>query len=296
MPIAHVTNLYRYPVKSVGGGEVDRIEISNSGVVGDRNWAIIDERESEIRTARRWPRLLHLVARYLVPPVADAYDDTVSPVEISGLDGSSCASNSPEIDAWLSRQLERPAHLSPRQPAHRVDHYCLNKGYRPPEEIMEAMDWQEGEIIPDWSNSDNENIVAMQKYVTVPGTYVDASPVHLLSQNSLDDLAQTSGLDASHARFRPNVVINVPGGKGTPELDWVGRRLALGTTILRVRAPTIRCVIPGRAQPFIGLTEQSRMTGVLVRQYQRMLGVYLLVEQPGTVSVGDAVEVIEGES
>ncbi len=34
--------LWRYPVKSLQGREVDRLEVGTTGIVGDRAWGIVD--------------------------------------------------------------------------------------------------------------------------------------------------------------------------------------------------------------------------------------------------------------
>ena len=50
--------LYRYPVKSLGGEPIAEVDVTAVGPVGDRNWAVIDETQNVIRSAKQWPALL----------------------------------------------------------------------------------------------------------------------------------------------------------------------------------------------------------------------------------------------
>src|ERR1041384_460524 len=109
-----VAALYRYPVKSLGGETLTESEFLAAGPLGDRNWAVVDRLSRSLRNAKRWPSLLLLTARYLEPPRPNAYDAEVSAVELTAADGETRRSDAPDIDAWLSAKLGKPAHLSQR--------------------------------------------------------------------------------------------------------------------------------------------------------------------------------------
>jgi uncharacterized protein YcbX len=293
MTAIRITGLYRYPVKSLGGEAVERLQIGASGPVGDRNWAVLDGETQEIRSAKRWPALLGLKARYLEEPVADAFGDTVSPVELEAPDGSSARSDAPDIDAWLTAKLGRPARLSARQPAHLRAHYRLARGGRSPEEIAADIDLLTDEVLPDFDASDDALLAQLKTYATPPGSYVDAFPVHLVSQNTLDSLTAISGLDTSVARFRPNLLVAVEDGGDRPELGWIGRRLVAGDLTFAIRSVTMRCSMPARPQPLLGLDAEPKLTRALVDHCQRNLGVNVVIERSGTVHRGDLVRVLE---
>ena len=63
----------------------------------------------------------------------------------------------------------------------------------------------------------------------------------------------------------------------------------LGEAILDVMMPTIRCVVPSRAQP--GFEVDRRITKAVAVRAERCLGVYCGVDSAGTVRVGDDVSV-----
>ena len=58
-----VVELWRFPVKSFGGEQVQRIAVDEYGLAGDRQWALLDERTGRYLTARREPSLLFATAR-----------------------------------------------------------------------------------------------------------------------------------------------------------------------------------------------------------------------------------------
>jgi uncharacterized protein YcbX len=293
MEAVHVTGLFRYPLKSVGGEVVERLDVRRSGPVGDRNWAVIDDETHEIRSAKRWPALLNLRARYLEEPRHDAFDDLVSPVLVEAPDGTRRESGAPDISEWLGTQLGRAASLAARAPASRKEHYRLARGYRLEAEIAADIELLRDEPQPDFSAANDALLAQLRIYATPLGSYVDAYPLHLLSTNSLDALARQSGLDTSVLRFRPNLLVSIDDGSDWPELSWIGRRLAIGGAILSVRSATTRCSMPARGQPLSAVLPEPALTRAIVDRCRRVLGVNLVVERAGVVVRGDAVTFLD---
>ena len=67
-----VTQLWRFPVKSMGGSAVEELRIDRRGVHADRLWAIRDLEHDITASARRMPALLGCSARYATEPGPDA--------------------------------------------------------------------------------------------------------------------------------------------------------------------------------------------------------------------------------
>ncbi len=91
-----VIGLWRYPVKSLQGERLERVQVTADGLAGDRRFAIFDTTTGLGLTGRRMPELLFAAARLR--------DD--GSAEITLPDGSVAAD-----DAALSRWLGRPVHL-----------------------------------------------------------------------------------------------------------------------------------------------------------------------------------------
>ena len=68
-----VATLWRYPVKSMQGEELDAAEITAGGLLGDRRFAVIEAATGMLANAknpRRWPRFYSFRAAYTEPPRA----------------------------------------------------------------------------------------------------------------------------------------------------------------------------------------------------------------------------------
>jgi uncharacterized protein YcbX len=66
--VGSVAELWRYPVKSMRGGTVSQLLITDRGSVGDRAWALRDPVNGRIASAKRFPQLLEFRATYEVEP------------------------------------------------------------------------------------------------------------------------------------------------------------------------------------------------------------------------------------
>jgi uncharacterized protein YcbX len=285
MLIGRIRELWRYPVKSMGGEKHDRLPIGPRGIPGDRGWAVRDERAGEIRGAKKLPALLGCSATYLSEPTADS----VPPAEIRFPDGTRVRSDAPDVAARLSSLLDRPVTLWPLQPPAALDHYRRAAPDDPDmlAEMRAIFGRLETEPLPDLSVFPAEIME-----VTSPlGTYFDAFPLHLLTTASLATLqAKTPGARFDVRRFRPNVVVETPSGTtGLPEIDWAGKTLVAGSARLRVEIPCVRCVMTTVAQG--DLAKDPTVLRTIVRDAAQNLGVYATVTGAGTVSVGDEVRV-----
>lgn len=288
--VGEVTELWRYPVKSLGGERIRAASLVTGGLEGDRYWAV---KERQIRTAKQWPGLLRLTARYLREPHAGDYGRAVAPVEISSPDGSHCTSGDPQIDPWLGGQLRKTVHLAAREPPENRAHY-RRAGAMSEADIKAEIALQPGEALPTYESVPTDLLTQLAEYATPPGFYYDAYPLHLLTTDSLRFLHERSGLDTDVRRFRPNVLVRpdaeVP---ALTEFDWIGRDLAVGEAVLRIESRTVRCTMPSRPQPLLGIAEEKSMTRAIVDHVKRELGVNVRVARPGTVREGDAVILLD---
>jgi uncharacterized protein len=118
-------------------------------------------------------------------------------------------------------------------------------------------------------------------------SHFDEGAVHLVTTASLRWLGTLLGGTPDARRFRPNLVIDVP-GEGAVEEAWRGARVRIGPNVeLRVCGTTERCVMVGFAQP--GVEPDARVLRELAAHADACFGVYADVVTPGTISVGDAV-------
>ena len=60
--------IWRYPVKSLGGNAVERAHVHEYGIAGDRGWALIEATTGDICSAKHISVLLNVTARYQFDP------------------------------------------------------------------------------------------------------------------------------------------------------------------------------------------------------------------------------------
>ena len=294
MPVT-VAQLWRFPVKSMGGTPVDDLRIDRRGVHADRLWAVRDLDRSITASARKMPALLGCSARYATDPGPDAGPGNAPEVIVTLPDGAEISSADPGVHGALSAVAGREVRLTSLPAAddvslHRLSVRQTRAGFAP-SEVRRDFGLAEHESLPDNSVFSTRQMLTLARYATPPGTFVDLSPVHVLSTTSLASLAG-DGLPYDVRRFRPNVLVEFGEPDGQyPESGWVGGEVTLGAVTLRITNPTIRCVVPTRAQP--GLDPDRALTRRMAEATDRFLGVYADVTGPGVVSVGDVVQIRE---
>jgi hypothetical protein len=294
MTIGHVAELWRYPVKSLGGEQVEHTDIGARGGLGDRLWAVRDLERDVTTSARQLPVLLTATARYVEPVPTDAGPGNAPEVEITFPDGTVVSSNDDGVHAKLAELAGRDVRLTALPPADDTSLHKLGREGRSdtmsPAFLRAAFGVADDEKLPDLSMFGVSDLVMLSRYSTPPGMFVDFAPVHVLSQASLATVGAEIGSDLDVRRFRPNVVLALDDpGDGLPESHWTGARLALGGALLHVMMRTVRCVVPSRAQP--GFEVDRRITKAVAVRAERCLGIYCGVDSGGTVRVGDDVAI-----
>lgn len=293
MTDATVTQLWRFPVKSMGGSQVDRVRIDRRGVHADRLWAVRDLEKGITASARRIPALLGCSARYVTEPDAAAGPGNVPEVVITFPHGDEVSSDDPAVHDALSELVGREMRLTALPPHDDTSQHRMSVNDSltnfSPAMVRQDFGLGDAEELPDTSVFSTRQIITLARYSTPPGTFVDLSPVHVLSTASLRDLA-AGGAPYDVRRFRPNVLVDVDApDREFPESAWVGGAVTVGKAVLRVSNPTIRCVVPTRPQPELDL--DRALTRQLAERTNRFLGVYADVTTPGIVAVGDTVSV-----
>lgn len=288
MQVGQVSEMWRYPVKSMRGERIEGARIGKGyGVPGDRGWAIRDEKIGEIRGAKNLRELVQLSARYLEEPKADS----TPTIEIDLGDGQAVRSDAPGINQALEERLKHPVSLWPRQPADDLDHYrrvsALGEA-----EIRSMMALLPDEEIPDYGPHVPPELAAkLAEFVAPPGTYFDGFESHLVSNTSLETLSSLmpeSTIDVR--RFRPNIVVDSTKHDGYPELEWVGRQLRMGSLVVRVVMPMVRCVMVTLPQD--DLPRDPKIMRTLVKEADMNMGIALSIVEPGHCAAGDAVELV----
>jgi uncharacterized protein len=294
MTIGHVAELWRYPVKSLGGERLEQANIGSRGMLGDRLWAVRDLGRDVTASARQLPVLLTATARYTGPIAPDAGPGNVPEIEIAFPDGTVLSSNDDGVHGKLSELAGRDVRLTALPPAEDTSLHKLSRAERSetrsPAWLRAAFGVADDEKLPDLSMVRVTDMVNFTRYSTPPGMFVDLAPVHVMSKTSLTTIGAEIGTELDVRRFRPNVLLALDdSGDGLPESHWTGASLAVGGAVLDVMMPTVRCVVPSRAQP--GFEVDRRITKAVAVRAQRCLGVYCGVDSGGAVRIGDDIAI-----
>ena len=281
-----VTELWRYPVKSMGGERHDALVFDERGVHADRLWAVRDLDLGPVTTARRLPMLLGCSARFAAEPPADAGPGRAVEVVVTLPDGEELSSSDTAIHAKLSELTGKRVELVPL-PA-RDDRKAYRGIFANQADLRQQFAIPDGEPLPDFSMFPVSKLAELARYATPVGMFADAYPVHLLTTASLATLAEhTPAADFDVRRFRPSMVIDTGDATDLLEFGWCGGTVEAGAAAFSPEIPTIRCSMPTRAQP--GLESDPDVLRAMRARSDRCLGVYADVARGGRVAVGDKV-------
>jgi uncharacterized protein len=276
-----VVALWRYPVKSMRGEELDACEVTGQGLLGDRAFALVDTSDGKVASAknpRKWARLFEFSAAYAQPPRVGA---ELPPVRITLPGGALVPDEGGEIHRVLSEELGRAVRLNRRE--------------RGQEGIVETTlpnPWtpQLEEYWPDMEGLAYRDVVTDE--ALPEGTFFDLATVHVLTTATLEHLRELYPEGRFEVpRFRPNLVVEPSDGRtGFVENTWVGKTLAVGDGVrLRITGPCPRCVMTTLPQG-----DLPKDPGILRTAAQHNgvhVGVYAAVLQGGQVRRGDPVRV-----
>jgi uncharacterized protein YcbX len=288
-PVGTVRALWRFPVKSMLGEELDAADLSEGGIVGDRAYALRDRETGKVASAKHpklWPDLLACRAAFVESPRPG---DELPPARIELADGNWVMSDAADVDAVLSRFFGRDVELArAAQNGYTIDQYHPDEeNYDPEGHRDEVVEAQLGAAFFNQRGLPS---------VVPEGSFFDLFPLSVLTTSTLDRLGELEPQSRFDARrFRMNVIVDTP-APGFVENGWVGRTLAIGQDVkLGVALPDPRCVMPSLEQE--DLPRDPRILKALA-QHNRIdvagalypcAGVYAVAEATGTLGRGDPV-------
>ena len=262
-----VDGLYRYPVKSCGGTSLPSATVGPRGIVGDRQWMVVDD-TGEFLTQREHHRM-SLVRPHLtddgllelnapgMPPL------TVTPairhdrVDVSIWNDRCVAiDEGPTVAEWLSAFLDVRCRL-----------------VRFPDDATRRVD-------PEYAGP-NDQV-----------GFADGFSFLLASCASLDDLNHRLASPLPMNRFRPNIVVS--GGEAFQEDRW--KRIRIDAIAFAVVKPCARCVTTTVDQQTGEASREPLRTLATFRNVPGrgvMFGQNLIHDQSGVLHVGAEVTVIE---
>ena len=261
-----VAMVWRYPVKSMMGEQLNDTAVTERGLSGDRVYALIDVETGKVVSAknpRKWGNLFEFRAAFVETP-KDMH--SLPAARITFPDGEIATTDEADIDERISALVGRSVRLASAVPdAPQIE------GYWPDYEWLASPDPGFEVKLP-------------------PGTFFDCAVIHLVTTSTLDrfgSLSPQSRFDV--VRFRPNFVIQMTEAVDAfVENDWVGRIISIGDEVrLQINDPCPRCVMT--TLPQSDLAKDPNVLRTIVHHNQGNVGVLAAVIQGGRVHRGDAV-------
>jgi uncharacterized protein YcbX len=276
MATGKVVSIWRYPVKSMLGEELNSSYVTERGLVGDRSYAVLDQETGKVASAknpRKWGKLFDFRAAFIEDTPPQVADNILPPVRITFPDGTHIfSSDQDNIDHTLSKVLGRQVRL-------------MRANLEKPsyEEY-----WPDIEGLAQREKVTDEHMPSQ--------TFFDIAVIHILTTSTIDRLRGLYPEGRFEVRrFRPNIVVESTSEdmkKDFIENLWVGKKLMIGKDIiLRIIGPCTRCVMITLPQG-----DLPKDLGILrtVAQYNRVTaGVYATVHRGGTIRRGDLVRLEE---
>lgn len=262
-----LTEIFIYPIKSLGGIRVDSAFAEDRGLQYDRRYLLVDENGTFL-TQRDLPQMALLKLSFekngfkvcnsadnssITIPL-ESYSDEKIMIQIWD-DICNSVIVDKKLDEWFSEILKVKCSLV----------------YMP----------------------DNEKRVVEKKYVNENHivSFADAYPFLIIGQSSLDDLNSRLEIPLPINRFRPNFVFS--GGNPYEEDNW--KNFKIGGINFRAVKPCARCVITTTNQETAELSNEPLKTLSIYRKINGkvMFGMNVICNTTGNVKIGDKIELLE---
>ncbi|WP_264565525.1 MOSC domain-containing protein [Flavobacterium sp. N3904] len=266
-----LSEIWVYPVKSLGGISLQESKVTDRGLELDRRWLLVDD-DGRFLSQREHPELAlfkseivgdflkithRILLEFIQIPLRSVFSDGVTKIEVTVWDDTIEAYEVNQVVTdWFSRLLGFSARL------------------------VYMSDESERKLDPDYAITGAEN-----------NSFSDAYPFLIIGQSSLDDLNGRLENKVPINRFRPNFVFT--NGAAFEEDTW--REFSIGNVPFVGVKPCDRCIMTTVDQekgvvsgkdPLKTLAKY-RNFGNKVLFGQNVIGLGL-----GTVSVGDEIRVL----
>ena len=258
--IGTVESLWRYPVKSMRGEELEEMFAGYAGVYGDRVFAFtssLSPKGFPFFTGRDQRQMIRYRARFRNPEKA-ARPINLAEAESSG--ANPISANASE----LMIEVETPDGKTIA-----IDDPALIDNLR--------------------ANIDGKHEL---KLLRSDKAITDCRPLSIFALQSAKKLGEETGTNVDKRRFRANVYVDLTNAAGFAEDQFVGKTLRIGSkVVVSVLERDPRCMMitldPDTAEKTPAILKQ------VAQAHEGMAGVYGAVLMEGMIRKGDSVELID---
>ncbi len=235
-----LARIFIHPVKSARRVELDEVAVTAHGLAGDRLYQVVDATGDPI--TQRNNRLMALLgARYVG---GDASERLGTPLELSAPGVEPVVVDPPA-------QIDRAVRSLLGEDVGAAD--CGDDAAR----LLTDLLGEPARLAAFTADS----VRPSRLFRGAEVTFVDAAPVLVANQRSVEDLERLAGERFGIERFRPNLVVT--GAPPWAEDTWAD--FAVGEAQLAVRVPWPRCAVPQIDQD---TAERHREPAVVLRKHR----------------------------
>jgi uncharacterized protein YcbX len=258
--IGKVDSLWRYPVKSMRGEEMEEMFAGYSGVYGDRLFAFVSEGSPKgfpYFTGRDQRQMIRYRARFHEPAKAAA-PSNLKEAEENG------AWPLPATSGQLALNVE-----TPEGEVLAIDNPALIDSLR-----------------AGTGQSHGITLLRSDRAMT------DCAPLSMFSLQTVRQLEQEAGIPIDKRQFRANVYLDLPEIAAFTEDEFVGRSLRLGSkVVVTITKRDGRCTMitlnPDTAE------KSPEVLKAVAQKHEGKAGLYAAVLTEGMVRKGDPVELLD---
>jgi uncharacterized protein YcbX len=262
MIVGKVESLWRYPVKSMRGEELEELFAGYAGVYGDRLFAF---KSSAAR--KGLPFLTGRDQRHMIryrPRFRDR-EKAARPVNLDD-----AAKLSPRVNPVSASAAELM--IDVETPAGRI--FAIDDP-----ELMESL----------CANTDGSHTLTLHRS---DKAMTDCCPLSIFAVQTVRKLGEETGIAIDKRRFRANVYIDLISANGFAEDEFVDKSLRIGAkVVVQVVARDRRCMMitldPDTAE------KEPAILKTVAQSHEGMAGVYGAVLVEGVIRKGDSVELID---
>jgi uncharacterized protein YcbX len=248
-----LAEIWRYPVKSMLGEQLDQANVGPGGIQGDRQWAVVDAESGVSLSAKRYADLLRCRAW-----------TSDSEVMIRLPDSREYLAGSAEVAHGLSDLLGRQVTTRSADATQTIQH-----------EFPTAVTEGEGEPF---------------LYEPETEAFFDCAPLQLVTSATLVELQRLLPASIVHrARFRPNFLVQTS-EIGFIENDWVNKDVTLGSLKCQVYDDTRRCIMVALGQE--DLPRDTNVIRMILKCNEGRAGVALKTIDSGIVRCAAKFEIL----
>lgn len=259
-----LTEIWTYPIKSLGGIQLGRAKIFEKGLEHDRRWMLIDENNAFLTQ-----RVLPLMALFKLSRSNDSLHVDFNGDSISFNFAAKPRGTEFRTKIWEDEVgvIETSEHLSSWF-GEKLNLKCRLVAF--PENNLRAVD-------PRYKVNDEHVSLA------------DAYPFLIIGQSSLDDLNTRLSAPVPMNRFRPNFVFT--GGQPFEEDSW--RQFTIGGNRFVGVKPCARCVLTTVNQDTgeKGIEPLYTLSTYRKKENKVLFGQNLVALDHGEVAVGDKITI-----